>query len=91
MTILALSVYAGLVMIGIALLLNLWRLLQGPRMPDRILALDTLYNDSVALLVLLGIHYSSTLYFSSALLLALLGFLTTAAFCRYLLRGDVIE
>lgn len=89
--ILTLSLSLGFLMIGIALLLNLWRLLLGPAMPDRVLALDTLYIDSIALLVLLGIYFDSTLYFASALLLALLGFLATAAFCRYLLRGDITE
>jgi len=91
MTLLTLSLSLGFVAISIALLLNLWRLLLGPAMPDRILALDTLYIDSIALLVLLGIYFDSTLYFASALLLALLGFLATAAFCRYLLRGNIIE
>ncbi|MFD2112014.1 K+/H+ antiporter subunit F [Thiorhodococcus fuscus] len=82
---------AALAMISLALLLNLWGLLRGPDMPDRVLALDTLYIDSIALLVLLGIQFDSQLYFESALVLALLGFLATAAFCRYLVRGRVIE
>jgi len=81
----------ALAMITLALLLNLWGLLRGPDMPDRVLALDTLYIDSIALLVLLGIQFDSQLYFESALVLALLGFLATAAFCRYLVRGRVIE
>jgi len=89
--ILALVMPVALAMITLALLLNLWGLLRGPDMPDRVLALDTLYIDSIALLVLLGIQFDSQLYFESALVLALLGFLATAAFCRYLVRGRVIE
>jgi multicomponent K+:H+ antiporter subunit F len=81
----------ALTLMALALLLNLWRLLRGPDIADRVLALDTLYVDSIALLVLLGIHFDSHAYFESALLLALLGFITTAAFCRVLLRGRVLE
>ena len=78
-------------LIAAALALNFWRLLRGPSAPDRILALDTLYVNSIALLVLLGIHLSSTLYFEVALLIALMGFVGTVALCKYLLRGDIVE
>jgi multicomponent K+:H+ antiporter subunit F len=74
-----------------AVALTLWRLLRGPSAPDRILALDTLYVNAIALLVLLGIHLSSALYFEAALLIALMGFVGTVALCKYLLRGDIIE
>lgn len=76
---------------GAAFALSFWRLLAGPSAPDRILALDTLYINAIALLVLLGIHRSSTLYFAAALLIALTGFVSTVAFCKFLLRGDIIE
>jgi multicomponent K+:H+ antiporter subunit F len=74
-----------------ALLLSLWRLLVGPDHPDRILALDTLYVNTIALLVLLGILLGSALYFEAALLIAMMGFVGTVALCKYLLRGDIIE
>ncbi|MFZ5484775.1 MAG: K+/H+ antiporter subunit F [Pseudomonadota bacterium] len=70
---------------------SVWRLLRGPSAPDRILALDTLYVNTIALLVLLGIHLGSALYFEAALLIALMGFVGTVALCKYLLRGDIIE
>lgn len=76
---------------GAALLLTLWRLLVGPELPDRIMALDTLYINTVALLVLLGIDQNSTVYFEAALLIALIGFIGTVALCRYVLRGDIME
>lgn len=79
------------IILGIALLLNGWRLLIGPSTTDRILALDTLYINSIALIVLLGLFFKSTLYFEAALLIAMLGFVGTAALCKYLLRGDIIE
>ena len=62
-----------------------------PQCPDRILALDTLYINTIALVVLLGIHWGSNLYFEAALLIALMGFVGTVALCKYLLRGDIIE
>lgn len=85
------SIYIAFAMMSLAMLLNLWRLLRGPDMPDRIVALDTLFINTIALLVLGGIHFDSTFYFESALVLAMMGFIGTAAFCKYLLRGDIIE
>ncbi|NEX21447.1 K+/H+ antiporter subunit F [Thiorhodococcus mannitoliphagus] len=85
----ALAIAFGLVTAALAL--TLWRLLRGPDEPDRILALDTLYVNSIALLVLLGIHLSSELYFEAAILIAMMGFVGTVALCKYLLRGDIIE
>lgn len=78
-------------MLCIALFLNLWRLLKGPKLPDRILALDTMYINAIALILLYGISIESPLYFEAALLIAMLGFVSTAALCKYLLRGDIIE
>jgi multicomponent K+:H+ antiporter subunit F len=77
--------------LGIAFLLCLWRLVVGPDLPDRILALDTLYINAVALLILLGIRSESSIYFEAALLIALMGFVGTVALARYLARGDVID
>ncbi|MFD2230179.1 K+/H+ antiporter subunit F [Alkalimarinus sediminis] len=78
-------------LVCISLILNLWRLFIGPNRPDRILALDTMYINSIALIVLFGISSGSTLYFEAALLIAMLGFVSTAAMCKYILRGDLIE
>ncbi|MBR9828520.1 MAG: K+/H+ antiporter subunit F [Oceanospirillales bacterium] len=75
----------------LALILNLWRLLRGPDLSDRILALDTMYINSIALILLYGMHMRTALYFESALLIAMLGFVSTVALCKYLLRGDIIE
>jgi len=79
------------VLVSIALLLSLTRLVVGPHTPDRILALDTLYVNTVALLVLLGIHLASDLFFEAALLIALIGFIGTVALAKFLTRGDIIE
>lgn len=77
--------------IGLAMLLCVWRLLRGPEAVDRVLALDTMYVNVVALVVLLGIRQGTDLYFEAALLIALLGFAGTVALARYLSRGDIIE
>jgi multicomponent K+:H+ antiporter subunit F len=78
-------------MLGLAIALNLWRLVLGPSLPDRILALDTMYINAIALLVLFGIYQGSALYFEAALLIAVMGFVGTVALSKYLLRGDIIE
>jgi multicomponent K+:H+ antiporter subunit F len=75
----------------VALLLAGWRLLRGPTLADRILALDTLYVNSVALLVLIGIHFDTAVFFEVALVIAMMGFVSTVALAKYLLRGDIIE
>lgn len=81
----------AIVIMGLALVLNLSRLLLGPSLPDRILALDSMYVNVIALLVLFGVHQNSALYFEAALLIAAMGFVATVALSKYLLRGDIIE
>ncbi|HQU63087.1 MAG: K+/H+ antiporter subunit F [Nitrosomonas sp.] len=88
---LAVTIQIAFALVTIAVILSFFRLLRGPDMPDRILALDTLYINTIALLVLLGIYLGSALFFEAALLIALMGFIGTVALCKYLLRGDIIE
>jgi multicomponent K+:H+ antiporter subunit F len=75
----------------LALALAGWRLLRGPDAADRILALDTMYTVSMALLVLLGIRFDTALYFEAALVIAMLGFVGTVALAKYVARGGIIE
>ncbi len=89
--ILNLALAVGFLLVTAALLLSLWRLIIGPDPSDRILALDTLYVNTVALLVLLDIRLASSLYFEAALLIALFGFVGTVALAKFLTRGDIIE
>lgn len=76
---------------SLALLMNLFRLAKGPTLMDRILALDTMVINVIALIVLYGIKQGTAVYFEAALLLAMVGFVSTVALCKFLLRGDVIE
>ena len=81
----------ALVCFGLALVMNLALLWRGPDLPDRVLAVDTMVINIIALIVLYGIRSGSGLNFEAAMLLAMTGFVSTVAFCRYMLRGDVIE
>ena len=67
------------------------RLFKGPSVADRVLALDTLYLNAVALIVMLGMLWGNRLWFEAALLVAMLGFVSTVALGRYIGRGDVVE
>jgi multicomponent K+:H+ antiporter subunit F len=78
-------------LIGAAMLLSGWRLLRGPDLVDRVLALDTFYVNATALLVLYGVRLGVTDYYEAALIIAALGFLGTIAFAKFLLRGDIAE
>ena len=88
---LSMSLIVAFALVAAAFAMSLFRLLRGPSAPDRILALDTLYINAIALLVLLGINLASPLYFEAALLIALMGFVGTVALAKFLLRGDIIE
>lgn len=76
---------------ALSLAFNVYRLARGPSLPDRVLALDTLYMNTIALLVLLGIGFDTQRFFEAALVIALLGFISTIALAKYIARGDIIE
>jgi multicomponent K+:H+ antiporter subunit F len=81
---------ASLILVA-ALLLNLYRLVKGPDLVDRLLALDTMYVNTIIWILLFGIRAKSDLYFEAAMLIALIGFVSTVAVAKFLLRGDIIE
>ena len=85
------SILAAQLMLAAAMGCATWRVLRGPRAQDRVLALDTLYVNAAILLLVFGIRTGSTHYFEAALLIALLGFVATAALAKFLMRGEVIE
>ena len=78
-------------LLSVACLLAGYRLVTGPDPLDRILALDTLVINAIGIIVAMGVWYATTLYFEMALLFAMVGFLTTVSFCKFFLRGNVIE
>lgn len=85
------ALLVALHVVGLAMALALWRLVHGPTVPDRILGLDTLYVNTIALLVLFGMHLRSVIYFEAALVIAMLGFVGTVVLSKYVLRRDIVE
>ncbi len=77
--------------IALAMVLNLWRLLTAPTLTDRILTLDTITVNAIALVILYGIWAGTGMYLEVAILLALTSFVGTVAYCKYLVRGSIIE
>lgn len=86
---LALDIALGV--LALSMSLCFLRLAIGPGLPDRILALDTLYVNAIAFLVIFGLRADDPVYFEVALLIAMFGFVGTVALAKYLLRGDIIE
>lgn len=88
---LELVIQIAFVMIAISIILNIYRLVAGPSVADRILSLDTIYVNAIALLIILNIYLNNNLYFEAALLIAVMGFVGTVALSKYLLRGDIMD
>ncbi len=76
---------------AVASVLVLTRLMRGPRAQDRVFALDLLYFHAMLVMLVLGIHHRSDLYFEPALLVALFSFVSSSAMAKFILRGEVIE
>jgi multicomponent K+:H+ antiporter subunit F len=85
------SILLAQLLLAVAMACAAFRLLRGPRAQDRVLGLDTLYVNATMLLLTFGMRAGSTLYFEAALVIALLGFVATAALAKFLMRGEVIE
>ncbi|MFC5357317.1 K+/H+ antiporter subunit F [Azospirillum himalayense] len=90
-TLLLWSIFLAQTLLVVAMACATYRVLRGPRAQDRVLGLDTLYVNATMLLLTFGIRTGSTLYFEAALIIALLGFVATAALAKFLMRGEVIE
>ena len=82
---------AALFILVLAMACTLSRLLKGPSAQDRVLALDCMYLNGMLTMLVLGILYSSSMYFEAALLIALFGCVGSTAMAKFLLRGEVIE
>ncbi len=81
----------ALAMLALAMLLCLWRLIRGPSTADRVLALDTLYINALAGLMVAGVRLSDPTFFDAAIVIGMLGFVGTVALAKFMLRGDIIE
>ena len=85
------AVVASMHVVAVAMLLAMFRLVRGPTVPDRILALDTLFVAAIAQLMLFGIYVRTAVYFEAALIIAMLGFVGTVVLSKYVLRRDIVE
>jgi multicomponent K+:H+ antiporter subunit F len=90
-TILYWSLLLSQLMLALAMMTATWRMIRGPRAQDRILALDAFYLAAMLMLVLFGIRVGSNVYFEAALVIGILGFVSTVALAKFLMRGEVIE
>ena len=88
---LAAAITLALVLYVLAMALGLLRLMRGPSAQDRVLALDFLFVVAMLVMLVLAIRYDSSMYFEGALLIAMLGFVSSMAMAKFLLRGEVIE
>lgn len=85
------ALYAAFAITALSQLMAMVRLWIGPGTGDRILALDTMFINALGLIVLLGIAQGTAIYFEVTLIIAMLGFVSTVAYARFVLRGDIIE
>ncbi|OWU79500.1 cation:proton antiporter [Phaeobacter sp. 22II1-1F12B] len=76
---------------GLAVLMNLWKIITAEGVGDRVLALDTMVVNSIAILVLAGIQEGTEVFFEATMIIAMLGFVSTVAYARFMLRGNIIE
>lgn len=85
------SLWIAFSAVAIAQVLAMMRLVVGPNTGDRILALDTMVVNVIGMIVLLGMYQGTKIYFEVSLIIAMLGFVSTVAYARFVLRGDIIE
>ncbi|AFO87228.1 K+/H+ antiporter subunit F [Phaeobacter inhibens] len=76
---------------ALSLLMNLWKVVSAEDVADRILALDTMFINAIALMVLYGLALGTEIFFEAAMIIAMLGFVSTVAYARFILRGNIIE
>jgi multicomponent Na+:H+ antiporter subunit F len=81
---------AALALFALAFLITVVRVILGPTLPDRIVALDMLVVVAVGFIAVIGIKTSFTLYVDVAIALALVGFLATVAFARFVMKRGAI-
>lgn len=89
--VLSVSISIAQLMLVTAMGLYLFRMIRGPRAQDRVVALDAFYVTGMLLMITLGVRTNSTLYFEATVVIALLGFATSVALGKFLMRGEVIE
>ena len=90
-SLLDIALHIAFVSVALAQIMAMIRLVIGPGTGDRILALDTMVVNAIGLIILLGISQGTQIYFEASMIIAMLGFVSTVAYARFVLRGDIIE
>lgn len=85
------AIYFAFTCFGAGLLMNLWKIIAAEGVGDRVLALDTMVINSIALLVLYGMFVGTEIFFEATMIIAMLGFVSTVAYARFMLRGNIVE
>ena len=85
------ATYFAFACFGLGMLMNLWKIITAEGVVDRLLALDTMVINSIALLILMGLAAGTEIFFEVTMLIAMLGFVSTVAYARFMLRGNIIE
>ena len=85
------SLTVAQLMLVLAMACYVYRLIRGPRAQDRVLCLDAMYVTAMLLVLTFGIRNGSTHYFEAALVIAIIGFVSSVALAKFLMRGEVIE
>lgn len=85
------SLFLAQILLGVAMLCTVWRMISGPRAQDRVLALDAFYVVGMLMLVTVSIRIGTSIFFEVALVIGMLGFVSTVALAKFLMRGEVIE
>lgn len=85
------AIYFAFACFGAGLLMNLWKIIAAEGVGDRVLALDTMVINSIAILVLYGMYAGTEIFFEATMIIAMLGFVSTVAYARFMLRGNIIE
>lgn len=85
------AITLSFVTVALGQIMSMYRLIVGPDTGDRILALDTMVVNAIGMIILLGISQGIQIYFEAAMIIAMLGFVSTVAYARFILRGDIIE
>lgn len=80
-----------LVSFAVSILACIYRVVKGPSMPDRVIALDTIGINLVAAVAILSVLMNTHAFLEVILLIGILSFVGTVAFARFIERGVVIE
>ena len=85
------AVLGGLLLASVVTLLAGYRVIRGPTIPDRVVGLDTIGTNIVAIAALFALQTGEGLFVTVSLVLAIIGFISTIAVARFITEGDIIE